>query len=65
MDFLKKNKKGCTKYRLSKELGMHPNTISKYISNLEEFGLLRRKKLNNKTLILLNEDVYENLVYNK
>lgn len=52
--FLNDNE-GITKTRLSKELGMHPKTIKKYIERLEKLGILEKKKTTNKTLYFLQE----------
>lgn len=54
IEFLKMNKKGCTKYQIAKVLHMHYNTITKYLNKLEEFNLLSRKKESNKELLFLN-----------
>ncbi|KKL13137.1 hypothetical protein LCGC14_2528770 [marine sediment metagenome] len=55
LDYLKFND-GVTKNKLSKELVMHPTTISKYIKNLEACGLLSGKKYSNRILYFINED---------
>jgi len=61
LEFIELYNEGCTKYKLSKELGMHPTTITKYILKIEDFGLLFKKKLPNKTLYFLNEEYYNEL----
>lgn len=55
LNFLSNNE-GSTKYQLSKELGMHHSTISKYISKFEEFGILFGRKYSNKVLYFVNAD---------
>jgi predicted transcriptional regulator len=60
--YLSANTEGSTRTKMSKKLGMHPNTIKKYIKKLEEFKLVSKKKLSNKTLFFLNEDFYEKLI---
>ena len=61
VDYLKLNNEGISKYQLSEELGMHPNTITKYVNKLFELGLLSKKALSNKTLYFLNIDFYNEL----
>ncbi|MFW9987960.1 MAG: hypothetical protein ACFFC3_04835 [Candidatus Odinarchaeota archaeon] len=53
INYLKKNPNGSPKYRISKDLKMHQNTVSKYIQKLEELEILSRKNLTNKTLYFL------------
>ena len=48
--FLETNSKGTTKYQLAKNLGMHYNTLTKYISELDEHGLIFKKYCNNRIL---------------
>ena len=55
VDFLTKNPEGFTKYQLSKELGIHPTTINKYLNKLESFGLLTKVNSINKVLYILND----------
>ena len=47
INFLKKNKKSCTKYQICKELLMHYNTTTKYLNKLDKFNLLIRTKTKN------------------
>ncbi len=54
MNYLRENSNGCPKYRLSKEIKMHPNTITKYIQKLEEIGCISKRKVSNKTLYFVN-----------
>ena len=58
IDFLKENDYGTTKTQLSRELGMHLNTITKYIDELEEAQLILKEKKSNKVLYFLNEEYY-------
>ena len=60
IDYLKFND-GVTKHELSKELSLHPTTISKYINNLKECGILSGNKYSNKTLYFLNDDFFDYL----
>ncbi len=59
IEYLINNDIGVTKTQLSKKLGMHPNTIKKYLNFLEEFNVIFKEKLSKKTLYFLNE-VYIN-----
>lgn len=63
IEYLKENRDGCTKYKITKELGLHPNTVTKYINKLVDFGLLIDKNSSNKVLYCLNEINYSNLNY--
>ncbi len=54
--YLKNKPDGCPKYRISKELKLHPVTTTKYIQKLEEFDVVLSKKLSNKTLYSLNKN---------
>ena len=62
IEYLKIHEEGCTKNHLSKELGMHYNTITKYINKLEKFGLLLEKNFPHKVIYLLNKEYYDNLI---
>ncbi|MBN1803214.1 MAG: HTH domain-containing protein [Candidatus Lokiarchaeota archaeon] len=61
IEFLLDNDLGSTKTQMSKELGMHSNTINKYISALEEIGLVVKKELGSKTLYFIEEFELERL----
>ena len=50
---------GITKTRISKELKMHYMTIDKYFEKLERLYILKKKKLSNKTIFFLNEDLWQ------
>ena len=55
IEYLKDNQKGITKTRLSKNLGMHPNTIKKYINRLEGLGIIYKDKESKKELYFLDK----------
>jgi predicted transcriptional regulator len=57
LDYLKEDDLGITQLRLASVLKMHPNTIKKYLSTLEEFGFIEKKKVSSKeTLYFLKGD---------
>lgn len=56
IESLKEYQEGTTKNSLSEKLKMHLNTVKKYIKKLEEFGLVQKKKLSNKTLYFIDEN---------
>ena len=62
IEYLQDNQKGITKTRLSKNLGMHPNTIKKYIARLEGLGIIYRDKKTKKELYFLNQDTLKSLL---
>jgi predicted transcriptional regulator len=64
IEHLKENDGGCTKYQLTKELGMHPNTITKYVNKIDEFGLLVSNRYSNKVLYKLDMEKYLELYIN-
>jgi len=49
----------CTKHHLAKTLGMHPNTIAKYINQLDEFGLIYKRKSNGSILYSIKGKILE------
>ncbi|MFX0023636.1 MAG: hypothetical protein ACFE9S_15020 [Candidatus Hermodarchaeota archaeon] len=61
IEYLKENAYGITKTHLSNYLGMHHNTISKYLQILEDFNVVIKKKTYKKTLYFLNENILETL----
>ncbi|MFX1279610.1 MAG: hypothetical protein ACFFA3_09345 [Promethearchaeota archaeon] len=62
IEFLTVNNKGFTKSQLSKALHMHYNTVTKYLNEIEKFGLLTKKNLNNnKELIYLKVEILNHL----
>ncbi|MBN1803166.1 MAG: right-handed parallel beta-helix repeat-containing protein [Candidatus Lokiarchaeota archaeon] len=52
IEYLELNSKGCQLTELSRELGIHYNTIKKYISKLEEYGVISSKK---KSIYFINK----------
>ena len=56
IDYLKNNDIGITKTKISTDLKIHINTTIKYLDFLEDFNVVTRKHLSNKTLYFLNED---------
>ncbi len=59
IEYLKKNDFGITKTRLSADLKFHINTATKYLTFLEQFRVVIKKKLSRKILYFLNEDFIE------
>jgi predicted transcriptional regulator len=57
INYLKNNDFGLTKTQLSKNLKMHPNTISKYLKLFEQFNIVVKKKASKRNIYFLN-DVY-------
>jgi len=55
INFMKKDNLGITKTNLSQELSMHMNTLAKYLNLLEKYGLIVKKKIDNKYLYFLSE----------
>lgn len=51
--YLRDKNEGCTKTQLSKELGMHPNTIKKYINELDAINIIYKKNASDKILYYL------------
>jgi len=64
IEYLKENDYGITKTHLSMNLGMHHNTITKYLNKFEEFNIILKKKVAKRTLYFLNEDLTEALNLN-
>jgi predicted transcriptional regulator len=64
IEYLKEHNYGITKTHLSTDLGMHHNTISKYLQMLEDFNVVIKKKTYKKTLYFLNENILESLHLN-
>ena len=54
IEYLRNKNGGCSKTELSKQLGMHPNTIRKYIGALEAIKVVFKKNISNKSLYYLN-----------
>lgn len=64
MDYLKENDYGITKTHLTANLGMHHNTITKYLKSLENYNMVVKKKIDKRTLYFLNDDLIEALNIN-
>jgi len=58
INYLMVDNDGVTKTRFSRELKMHSNTINNYVDKLEKYGVLMKKKLSNKTIYFLNEEIW-------
>jgi len=54
--YLKDNNIGTTKTQISSDLRMHMNTISKYLDILEDFKLVSKERIDQKTLYFLTEE---------
>ena len=55
LNYLKENDIGITQLGLASKLQMHPKTIKKYLSNLEEFGLIEKKKVSSKEILYFSK----------
>ena len=55
LKYLKENDLGITQLGLASKLQMHPKTIKKYLSNLEEFGLIEKKKVSPKEILYFSK----------
>lgn len=55
INFLKSDDIGVTKTSLSHELNMHMDTLAKYLSILEKFDVIVKKKIDNRNLYFLKE----------
>jgi len=60
IDYLKNNDYGFTKTQLSKNLKIHPNTISKYLKVLEQFNVVVKKKTSKRVIYFINESFHKN-----
>ena len=56
IDYLKINNIGVPKTRLSKDLRLHFNTATKYLTFLEQFQVVAKRRLSGKTLFFLHDD---------
>ena len=54
--YLKENNIGLTKTQLAEALQMHPNTITKYLEELEGFNLIISDIIGNRILYFINEE---------
>jgi predicted transcriptional regulator len=55
IDYLKRIDSGATKTQLSNDLKMHPNTITRYLSSLEQFNIVIKDGKTNQMLYFLDE----------
>ena len=62
INYIIKNQEGCNKTQMRNNLKMHSTTVLKYINKLEEYKILLKKKLSNKTMYFLNEKVYYKII---
>jgi predicted transcriptional regulator len=60
INYLKNNDFGVTKTQLSKNLKIHPNTISKYLELLEQFNVVVIKKASKRVIYFLNDTILKN-----
>ena len=56
INFMKNDNLGSSKTKLSHELNMHMNTLAKYLNLLEKYGVIVKKKIDNKYLYFLSEN---------
>ncbi len=56
--YLEINREGANKNRISKDLAMHPNTVTKYLNDLEKYGLLITELHSRSVIYYLNENEY-------
>lgn len=54
--YLKSNDIGLTKTQLSDALQMHPNTLTKYIEELQDFNLISKDTIGNRELYFLEDN---------
>jgi predicted transcriptional regulator len=55
LDYLKEDDLGITQLGLASKLQMHPTTIKKYLSSLEKFGLIEKKKVSPKEILYFSK----------
>ena len=55
INFMKRDDLGITKTTLSQELKMHMNTLAKYLTLLEKYKVIVKKKIDSKNLYFLSE----------
>ncbi len=53
INHLKINNKGITKTQLSKQLKMHPNTVTKYLESLQKYNIIIKDEISSKILYFL------------
>ena len=54
INFMKRDNLGITKNNLSQQLKMHMNTLAKYLTLLEKYEVIVKKKIDNKNLYFLS-----------
>ncbi len=59
IEYLKNYDFGISKSQLSKELKIHPNTISKYLKLFEQFNIIIKKKVSKRIIYFLNDSFFE------
>ncbi|MFX1274861.1 MAG: winged helix-turn-helix transcriptional regulator [Promethearchaeota archaeon] len=62
LSFMYRNRKPVTKTAIAKKLGIHYNTVLKYIKMLEELDLVREEKLAHKTIYHLSQRFFDFLI---
>jgi len=55
INYLRNNDYGISKTQLSKNLKIHPNTVSKYLKVLEQFSVVVKKKVSKRVIYFLND----------
>ncbi len=60
INYLKTNDFGVSKTRLSTDLKLHINTTTKYLTFLEQFRVVLKRRLSGKTLFFIHDDFLEN-----
>ena len=58
INYLEDNNLGTTKTKLSNVLKMHPRTIYKYLSKLEEYNIVFKEIISNTDYYFLNQEEY-------
>lgn len=64
IEYLKENNFGVTKTRISLDLIIHHDTITKYLEMLEDLEIIYKKKIGKQILYFLSEDLIETLNLN-
>jgi predicted transcriptional regulator len=62
IECLRSNPKGSIISHISAELGMHLNTVRKYLKKMLEFELIKTQKFTNTTIYFLNQIKIDNLM---
>lgn len=56
LEFIMQNELGTTRTQIAKKLGIHPNTVKKYIPKLVQLQLISQIKSKNRNLYIINKD---------